>query len=231
MARKKSRDKAGGGSAGPFRSDPFKQLKGFAVSAPPDAKTEKPKRPDPAPAGEEEADIFAREMGRLGVSPKGEEEAVAPEERTSAEDRIAPPPPSSDSELFLDALKGMDTVFEDAFPADEEEVQASPRAMKLLRQGRLAPEAKLDLHGLTREEARTKVRHFLDDSLYQGRRTVLIVTGRGKGSGGEPVLRAEVERYLAAEAGAWVSEWGRAPGRYGGEGALVVFLKKGSMGS
>jgi DNA-nicking Smr family endonuclease len=62
-------------------------------------------------------------------------------------------------------------------------------------------------------------------------KTVLIVTGRGKSSGAEPVLRAEVERYLNHDAGAWVSEWGRAPRQYGGEGALVVFLKGSKKGT
>jgi DNA-nicking Smr family endonuclease len=113
-------------------------------------------------------------------------------------------PAATDRELFLDALKGMDTVFEDAFPPEEEVQQVLPRRMKLLRQGRLVPEAKIDLHGLTREEARTKVGYFLEDSVYQGKKTVLIVTGRGKGSGGEPVLRAEVERYLSTEGGVCV---------------------------
>jgi len=55
---------------------------------------------------------------------------------------------------------------------------------------------------------------------------VLIVTGRGNRSDGEAVLRTEIERYLAQEAAAWVTEWGRAPARYGGEGALVVFLRE-----
>lgn len=208
-----------------FQANPFKALKGFAVSAPLQEQPEKRnKAADPLPATEDDMFLFAEEMSRLGVSPDGEAQSVPPGKAPAEEDRTSAGPPVSDRELFLDALKGMDAVFEDSFPP-EEEVQASPRRMKLLRQGRLAPEAKLDLHGLTREEAQAKVRYFLEDSVYQGKKTVLIVTGRGKGSGGEPVLRAEVERYLGILTGACVSEWGRAPRRYGGEGALVVFLK------
>jgi len=230
LAGRKNKDKSAGGKPGRFHQDPFKKLKGFSVSAPPEKLMEKidpHKRDRPArtvSASEDDASLFAEEMSRLGVKGKRAEEGSLPEKPSAEADMAPAPPPASDQELFLEALKGMDTVFEDSFPP-EEEAQASPRRMKLLRQGRLIPEAKLDLHGLTREEARAKVRYFLDDSVYHGKKTVLIVTGRGKGSGGEPVLRGEVERYLADEAGAWVSEWGRAPARYGGEGALVIFLK------
>jgi DNA-nicking Smr family endonuclease len=224
VSGRKSRDKSVGGTKS-FQANPFKKLKGFAASAPPEKDPEKKgKTAVPPPSGEDDATLFAEEMSRLGVKRGREEKSAPPEKVSGEEDGAASVPAATDRELFLDALKGMDVVFEDAFPS-EEEVQASPRRMKLLRQGRLAPEAKIDLHGLTREEARSKVRYFLEDSVYQGKKTVLIVTGRGKGSGGEPVLRAEVERYLATEGGVWVSEWGRAPRRYGGEGALVVFLK------
>jgi DNA-nicking Smr family endonuclease len=224
VSGRKSRDKSVGGTKS-FQANPFKKLKGFAASAPPEKDPEKKgKTAVPPPSGENDATLFAEEMSRLGVKRGREEKSAPPEKVSGEEDGAASVPAATDRELFLDALKGMDTVFEDAFPS-EEEVQAAPRRMKLLRQGRLAPEAKIDLHGLTREEARSKVRYFLEDSAYQGKKTVLIVTGRGKGSGGEPVLRAEVERYLATEGGVWVSEWGRAPRRYGGEGALVVFLK------
>lgn len=224
MSGRKSRDKSVGGIKS-FQANPFKKLKGFAASAPPEKDPEKKgKTAAPPPAGEDDATLFAEEMSRLGVKRGREEKSAPPGKVSGEEDGAASVPAATDRELFLDALKGMDTVFEDAFPPEEEVQQVLPRRMKLLRQGRLVPEAKIDLHGLTREEARTKVGYFLEDSVYQGKKTVLIVTGRGKGSGGEPVLRAEVERYLATGAGEWVSEWGRAPRWYGGEGALVVFL-------
>ncbi len=118
----------------------------------------------------------------------------------------------------------MEAVFTDELP-EEVEPSATPRRMKLLRAGKLVPEAELDLHGLDRVRAREKTRYFLEDAVYQGKRTVLLITGKGHGSAGEPVLRKEMERFLARDAGAWVSEWGDAPRRYGGEGALVVFLR------
>lgn len=210
--------------------NPFKQLKGLSVSDAPQPPQKPPRAketPPPAPAREPDDDaLFAEEMARLGL------DAPPPPPATEepSRDEEAPPedapeaPPASDEDLFLDALQGMDTVFRDELPFPEA-APPQPSRMKLLRRGRLHPEARLDLHGLTRAEALTRVNYFLDNAVYQGQKIVLIITGRGKSSGEEPVLRAAIERYLAHDAGAWVSEWGRAPRHYGGEGALVVFLK------
>ncbi|ALC16999.1 Smr domain-containing DNA-nicking endonuclease [Desulfuromonas soudanensis] len=212
--------------------NPFASLKGFCVS------NDKPKKPVPPvskalpePALEEEprddGTLFAEEMERLGLSPGGPEASheEAPEEETGeGTEKIRTLAPPTDQELFCAALGTMDAVFEDEF-SPEEEVRAEPRRMRLVRRGQLLPEARLDLHGLHRDQAREKVRFFLENSVYQGFRTVLIITGRGLGSGSEPVLRTEIERYLTHQAGAWVVEWGRAPRQHGGEGALVVFLK------
>jgi DNA-nicking Smr family endonuclease len=205
-----------------FQQNPFKSLKGFSVSARQESKAVVEKEFFPVPAtSSDEAELFTKEMTRLGLERAGKEDTV--QEEVQGESGVVPMY-KTDQELFLAALGRMDVRFQDEIPPREEQPPV-PRRMKQLRQGKLFPEAKLDLHGLTRKEAREKVRYFLEDSVYQGKKTVLVVTGRGKGSGGEPVLRAEVECYLSLDAGTWVSEWGRAPRQYGGNGALVVFLK------
>lgn len=212
--------------------NPFASLKGFCVS-----NDKPPKAADPLPKvvpvstpdtdqGDDET-LFAEEMERLGLSPgdgKASVEECPEEETTDGMERVETLPPPTDQELFCAALGTMDAVFADEYPR-EEEVRVEPRRMRLVRRGQLVPEARLDLHGLHRDQAREKVRFFLENGVYQGYRTVLIITGRGLGSGSEPVLRTEIERYLTHQAGAWVVEWGRAPRHYGGEGALVVFLK------
>jgi len=217
--RKKDRKKE-------FQHDPFKSLKGFCVSSPQQAPPAD--RPvSPPEAAYDEAAVFADEMERLGVARRPAGEAAAETTETSfpgSSPEVAAEPPTTDRDLFLASLGEMEAVFHDEIPA-EDGPAAVPRRMRQVRLGELVPEAQLDLHGLSRDAARERVRHFLDNAAYHGRNTVLIVTGRGKGSGGEPVLRAEIERYLKYEAAAWVAEWGRAPARYGGEGALIVFLK------
>lgn len=212
--------------------NPFASLKGFCVSNDGSKKPVPPvSKAVPEPAIEKEprddATLFAEEMARLGLTAdagKSPETEGPRDEAGDGEETAGKPTATTDQELFCAALGTMDAVFEDEFPL-EEEVRAEPRRMRLVRRGQLVPEARLDLHGLHRDQAREKVRFFLENGVYQGFRTVLIITGRGLGSGSEPVLRTEIERYLTHQAGAWVVEWGRAPRQYGGEGALVVFLK------
>lgn len=220
MARNK--DKASGKQV--FSANPFKQLKGFAVSGEelPAPVTKPQVKVEELP----EEELFAHEMERLGV--KEQRAAIPgralPPEAAKEEGPAPSRPPTDDRELFLHALGQMDAVFRDEFP-EEPQLRAQPARMKQLRQGRLTPQAQLDLHGLTRETALERVGFFLQDAVYQGWCTVLVITGQGKRSEEGPVLRAAVERYLAEDGGAWVAEWGRAPARYGGDGALVVFLK------
>jgi DNA-nicking Smr family endonuclease len=210
----------------PLGQNPFKQLKGFAVPA--NAAAAKGNQPAPpeAPSTPAAEPCFAEEMRRLGVVPAaGGPVPPEPEPQEEPPDKPQPTPPQTEQELFLSALGRLDATFADDFSLDQAPAAASPRRMKLLRQGKLSPEARLDLHGATREEVRSKVRFFLEDAAYQCKKVVLIITGWGKNSKTEPVLRREVERYLSLDAKAWVVEWGRAPQTLGGEGALVVFLK------
>lgn len=228
-----------------FGQNPFKQLKGFAVSSSDAAKKSQnnpahraakadESKGRTAPAPEKAEPSFAEEMAKLGVvTAPGQKAAPAaePEAEPEAEpvvDPIMVPPaagPMTEEQLFIRALGRLDATFQDDYELETGPPEASPRRMKQLRQGVLQPEGRLDLHGLTREEARARVRFFLEDASYQQKKVVLIITGWGKNSPGEPVLRQEIERYLSLDAKAWVVEWGRAPRQLGGEGALVVFLK------
>jgi DNA-nicking Smr family endonuclease len=96
--------------------------------------------------------------------------------------------------------------------------------MKQLERGEVQPAGTLDLHGLTRDEALARSRAYLAHAARQGWPVVLLVTGKGLHSQEGPVLRREVERLLAATRDL-VLEWGVAPRRHGGSGALAVFLK------
>ncbi|PLX88115.1 MAG: hypothetical protein C0619_13180 [Desulfuromonas sp.] len=208
-----------------FQSDPFRELKGFSVSPSepePVEESEPGCHPQPEVSGEE---LFAREMSMLGVEPVAGRSVAPGMPSTEVPATPATDESKSDRDQFLAALGAMTVQFEEHLPEAADSKQAVPRRMKLLRQGRLQPEATLDLHGLLRHQVAEKVAFFLQDAQYQGQRTVLIVTGRGLHSSGEPVLRSEVERFLQGEGRRQVAEWGRAPRQYGGEGALIVFLK------
>ena len=83
-------------------------------------------------------------------------------------------------------------------------------------------------HGLTVDEASAKIKFFLQDATYQGFQTVLVITGKGLHSSDGPVLRRAMEVLLTKNS-KQVIEWGVAPRRYGGDGALVVFLRRAAL--
>jgi DNA-nicking Smr family endonuclease len=105
-----------------------------------------------------------------------------------------------------------------------------PQAIEPRRHRRLAVEreaigARIDLHGFDQDRARAALTDFILRSRAEGRRSVLVITG--KGALGAGVLRRRVPEWLGAPplrgAVAGLSEAHR---RHGGEGALYVALKR-----
>ena len=212
-----------------FHNSPFRTLKGLSVEAPATgaAKPSQKKKSAEKNSRGDDRDQFAREMEFLGVQPLEEGKAPVAEPPPAPEPREAAP--ASEREVFLAALGEMDAHFHDEYDAEESRSEPEPSRMRRVRRGQLLPEAQLDLHGLGREAAREKVAYFLDNALHHGQRTVLIITGRGNRSQDRPVLRTSVEEYLRQEGRGKVAEWGRAPQKLGGEGALVVFLRNSKL--
>ena len=84
--------------------------------------------------------------------------------------------------------------------------------------------ARIDLHGLTHDAAKTRLIRFLIQAREEGFRAALVITGKGKQ--GEGVLRRFAPEWLASHdlrgVVAGVSEAHR---KHGGDGALYVALK------
>jgi DNA-nicking Smr family endonuclease len=139
--------------------------------------------------------------------------------------RVSEPTVEAGTTEFLAALEQFDQPGKDEEPTiATEALRARPRRMKQLVRGDVQPAGALDLHGLTRDEALARTRVFLAHAARQGWPVVLLITGKGLHSQEGPVLRREVERLLATSCDL-VLEWGVAPRRHGGSGALAVFLK------
>ena len=106
------------------------------------------------------------------------------------------------------------------------------RDLRRIARGRTPIEGRLDLHGMTREAARARLLDFLAMSRAAGRRTVLVITGKGStGRANGPdrggVLRREVPLWLAtAPFAPLVAAVEQARREHGGEGALYVRLRK-----
>lgn len=94
-------------------------------------------------------------------------------------------------------------------------------------------ERRLDLHGLTLKEAYHELSVFLWTASQQGLRTVLVITGKGRGSRSldtdnlpRLTLKEAVPSWLqATPLNALVGSWSKALQEQGGEGALYVFLR------
>jgi DNA-nicking Smr family endonuclease len=112
------------------------------------------------------------------------------------------------------------------------------RARKL-RAGRIEIEARLDLHGMKQVEAHAALRRFLHDCHRDGRRTVLVITGKGGPSGKDGgderhwthghergVLKRNVPHWLEEpDLRRIVVSYTTASVRHGGEGAIYVQLR------
>ncbi len=115
------------------------------------------------------------------------------------------------------------------------------RKARHIGSGRVEVEARIDLHGMRQNEAHRALHRFLVHAHADGRRWVLVITGKGgprrrgsesddEGYGGEEergVLRRNVPRWLAEpELRAIVVGFTGAAIRHGGEGALYVQLRR-----
>jgi DNA-nicking Smr family endonuclease len=93
--------------------------------------------------------------------------------------------------------------------------------------GRLPIEGRVDLHGMTQEEAYSLLYSFLSRAHARGIRYVLVITGKGSSSGGDGVLRRAVPGWLAtAPFRLLVSSHHHAARNHGGAGALYLRLRR-----
>jgi DNA-nicking Smr family endonuclease len=92
-----------------------------------------------------------------------------------------------------------------------------------LRRGRWVVQAKLDLHGMNRDEARLAVGEFLHDCRARDLRCLRVVHGKGlRSPGREPVLKKLVLGWLAQHRE--VLAFCQARAAEGGAGAVIVLL-------
>jgi DNA-nicking Smr family endonuclease len=99
----------------------------------------------------------------------------------------------------------------------------SHHTLRRLRRGEWMVQAELDLHGLTRVEAKHELADFLFECLRCGVRCVRIIHGKGLGSHNrEPILRSHVRHWLTQRQE--VLAYAQARAVDGGSGALMVLL-------
>ena len=173
--------------------------------------------PQPAPLG-----LFARSVGR--VHPLRDRQFAeialprpAPRPRQRELDEQAALAESMSDEVNLESLLLTDDGLSFRRPG------IGPDVVVKLRRGHWALQGQLDLHGCSRDEARTLLAGYIRDSHQRGKRCLRVVHGKGHGSPGrQPVLKGKVQRWLAQCAE--VIAFAQASGPQGGAGALMVLL-------
>lgn len=108
------------------------------------------------------------------------------------------------------------------------------KAFGKMTKGKLSPEARIDLHGMTLAEAHPELIRFILNAHSDGLRLVLVITGKGKpGADHGPipqragVLRHQVPHWLRqVPLAPLILQINQAHLRHGGSGAYYVYLKR-----
>lgn len=146
-------------------------------------------------------------------------------EALSVEDQSAKGTEKRNRPVVAPALKHRDPPAPPLAPID--------RRLKLkLARGSADIDAKLDLHGHTQAEAKSRLLRFLETAQQRGHALVLVITGKGKRSedswsseGG--VLKRQVPLWLSQpEFRALVIGFEEAGVRHGGVGALYIRVRR-----
>ena len=129
----------------------------------------------------------------------------------------------------------------DVLPPLPERLQQAPvsmdkKAFQRLKKGKLMPEAKLDLHGMTLDQAHPALTRFILTSYSRGFRLVLVITGKGqRDDPHDPmprqrgILKRQVPMWLKMPPlNSAVLEVSEAHLKHGGGGAFYVYLRRTS---
>ena len=112
-------------------------------------------------------------------------------------------------------------------------VQMDHKNYGRMKKGKLSPEGRIDLHGMTLAQAHPAVVRFILDAHASGKRLVLVITGKGKPRDGGPaivrpgVLKHQLPHWLrSAPLKSVILQVSEAHLRHGGSGAYYVYLRR-----
>jgi DNA-nicking Smr family endonuclease len=114
-------------------------------------------------------------------------------------------------------------------------VQMDAKSYKGMQRGKIKPEGRIDLHGMTVAQAHPALISFILSAHSSGKRLILVITGKG-GKRDEPgtfipqrigALKRQVPHWLAmAPVSTAVLQVTEAHIRHGGAGAYYVYLRR-----
>ena len=145
---------------------------------------------------------------------------------------VLTPPKITDFKIKAKSQPKQATAYIDSVTKPHLKMDA--KAYGKLTRGKLNPEARLDLHGMTMLEAYPVLQNFILRSAQLQRRLVLVITGKGKSKSDrgliperQGVLRHNVPLWLRqAPLENAILETTPAHQRHGGGGALYIYLRR-----
>jgi DNA-nicking Smr family endonuclease len=208
-------------------------LKQAGVTLPPEEQS--PRRPlpaprplpDPEPKTEDDDQLFERAMDGVARISSRDDPATPPAPRAASSTD-----PALEEMRLMQAAASEDSAF--PIPDHPEYIEgwvgiAGRRFLPNLRSGVYSIQGFVDLHGMSRVEAREAVEEFIE-RMSRGRSCcVKIVHGRGINSPSDKaVLKDQLQRWLATRRMArHVVAYASAPSSDGGVGAVYVLLRRG----
>lgn len=141
----------------------------------------------------------------------------------------APPGPLKAGRPFLPAYQAP------AHGRPVEERAVDPAIHRKVRRGHIEIDGRIDLHGMTQNEAREALRRFIGARAAQGNRTILVITGKGARTDNDYIAAMTERGILRNMLPIWLSEpgmgplvsgWSMASRSHGGEGAWYVRLRR-----
>lgn len=186
-------------------------------------------KPDPdlvrshLPGGVSDAELFRHAIsGALPLTNANRIESSPPSPRPEPKKRM-----EDESAALRESMEAPITL-EDRLEMGDETAFLRPglprRVLIDLRRGRWTLQGEVDLHGFTREEARTVLATFLSVSLQRGARCVRVIHGKGLGSPGRVSILKQLARGWLAQREEILAFCQASPTQ-GGSGALMVLLR------
>ncbi len=167
---------------------------------------------------DDDASLFRAAIGEVNPLPQ--------------QNRITPPPPKLHYANVADVVQETipDTLSDftgDSIPDLYLSNGLSRMTLRKLRRGHWPIQDRLDLHGLSSDEARRLLQTFLHEAKQNELRCVLVIHGKGMNSrNGEAVLKLRTRDWLMQHP--QVLAWCDASPQDGGGGAVLALLRTGS---
>lgn len=99
------------------------------------------------------------------------------------------------------------------------------KTTKKISRGKVSIDGRLDLHGYHQQEAYQILYNYVENAYFSGKRTILVITG--KGNFGRGVLRENVPKWLAgAKFRSYISGFAQSHAVHGGAGAIYIKIRR-----